>query len=337
MELWTTLFVFVSTLIFASLQEQHPFLPEDTDSIAENTIAEPSLSAVSASNLTNSTIPPRVVITLTSFLRINNKVLECYIESSKLWVKCRPKFIRIPRSPLLVTTKPIQLPNPPPNTKPPHYSKRGPDAMAASLRIARASSNPLVSEFKVSSSSKSVIDVEWRLTEMAEDIIKSVRIHWQRHGTHTITYSADLSPTIGSYSIDQLQSHMNYRVCIALYPLADPTPSSITDRLCQDASPQIRPTIPAAVALTAGILLAVLVLGLMFLISRTRFLSRFSSTPAKSPSASASVSASAHHRKASPTRGAGANSKTDGKRGGGGAPSSSGAPGPSKRMRASLE
>ena len=328
MELCIIFLLFISTLNFATSQEQHPFPSEDVENYGENIISDSSINTNTASNLTNITVAPRIY-TLTSFLRINNKVLECYIESSKLWVKCRPKFIRIPRSPLLVTTKPIQLQNLLVSTRPTQSSKRGAEPMASSLRIARASSNPLVSEFKVSSSSKSVIDVEWSLSDIAADVVKTVRIHWQRHGTHTITYSSDLSPNAGSYSIEQLQSHMNYRVCIALYPQADATPSSTSDRLCQDASPQIRPTIPAAVALTSGVLLAVLVLGLMLLLSRTHFLRRFHAAPPKSPVAQRS--------KASPTRGgAAANSKTEAKRGGGGsggAPPTSGAPGPSRRMR----
>ena len=324
MELCLIVLLLISTFNFATSQE-HPFPSEDVENYGENIIPDSSVNAITASNHTNITVPPRI-ITLTSFLRINNKILECYIESSKLWVKCRPKFIRIPRSPLLVTTKPIQLQNLQVSTRPTQASKRGAESVASSLRIARASSNPLVNEFKVSSSSKSVIDVEWSLSDKASDVVKSVRIHWQRHGTHTITYSSDLSPNAGSYSIEHLQSHINYRVCIALYLQADAAPSSTPDRLCQDASPQIRPTIPAAVALTAGVLLAVLVLGLMLLLSRTHFLRRFHAAPPKSPVA--------HHSKASPARGGAAtNAKTDAKRGGGGAPPTSGAPGPSRRMR----
>ena len=56
---------------------EHPFITEETKSIRGNP-PEPSVH-VDASNITNSTIPPRVIITLNSFLRVNNQVLECYI------------------------------------------------------------------------------------------------------------------------------------------------------------------------------------------------------------------------------------------------------------------
>ncbi|XP_076464146.1 uncharacterized protein LOC143296210 [Babylonia areolata] len=143
-------------------------------------------------------------------------------------------------------------------------------------------SSPLAFSTEIASSTASSIYVKWEVGDDSDDatlfpadvmvpsnVILGYRVHYQKVASSYVQYSHFLSPSVSSYSINNLVADTFYKVCVVMYR----NDTSSPDRQCLDASTTSW-HIPVSIGSSIGAVLALSIIVLIVLLSRCPSIAR---------------------------------------------------------------